>query len=248
MHVDLYKKYGRYYDLIYSSFNTEENAKYVESAAKKFLGKFETLLDVGCGTGDLLIYISKKGYEVWGIDNSEVMVELAREKAKNVGVNVNILLADASSFKSPKPFDVVTCLFGTLGYLHKDGEVESFFRNTFNNLRDGGLFIFDFPSFEFFKKHGVKPSVLEGEKDGLKSIRISLPEFNPITKFLTLPFKCIIYRGRELIDLFEETHKLRTFEISEIRSLLERCSFSFEFLQSRQAGRYATIVARKPIN
>ena len=58
----------------------------MENTAKKFLGKFETILDVGCGIGDLLIYFSKKGYEVLGIDKSEIMVELAREKARNLGL------------------------------------------------------------------------------------------------------------------------------------------------------------------
>jgi ubiquinone/menaquinone biosynthesis C-methylase UbiE len=63
--ADIYKKYGKYYDLIYSSFDTEENARFVEKIAKKFLGReFKTILDIGCGTGDLLIYFSKKGYEV----------------------------------------------------------------------------------------------------------------------------------------------------------------------------------------
>jgi SAM-dependent methyltransferase len=173
------------------------------------------------------------------------MVELAREKARNMGVDANILLADARSFRLPKPFDVVTCLFGTLGYLHEDDEVESFFRNTFNNLRDGGLFIFDFPSFEFFKTHGVKPSVLEGEKDDLKSIRVSLPKFNLETRFLTLLFKCIIYKDRELIDLFEETHELRTFDSLEIQSFLEESSFHVvEFLEAGESV-YVTVVARK---
>ncbi len=191
MDMGVYEKYATYYDLIYSSFNVEEDARCVEKIAQKFLGrKIETILDVGCGTGSHSVYFSRKGYGVWGIDNSKTMVECAKRKIRNLGIKANVLLADARSFRSPKRFDVVVCLFGTIGYLHKDDEIEAFFRNMFNNLnvqhlRDDGVFIFDFPNSEFFERHGIKPSVLEGQKDDMRSIRLSLPTFNPQTKILT---------------------------------------------------------------
>jgi cyclopropane fatty-acyl-phospholipid synthase-like methyltransferase len=46
------------------------------------------ILDVGCGSGDLAIYIAKLGYQVLGIDFVEVAIQQAKEKTRSLPLDV----------------------------------------------------------------------------------------------------------------------------------------------------------------
>lgn len=81
--------------------------KYIDSWDKKTIyhlieGKTGKVLDVGCGTGRLSIFLTKKGYNVIGIDASEEMLRIARYKNKEV----KFVKGDAMNLPFPeKEFD-----------------------------------------------------------------------------------------------------------------------------------------------
>ena len=88
---------------------------------KKFLKKFNNLasgtkvLDIGCGTGEFIAELQKKGCEVWGVDFNKNHTEIARNK---FGLK-NIFAMDFSDFldKEDLPkFDIVT-FFGLLEHI-----------------------------------------------------------------------------------------------------------------------------------
>ena len=51
-------------------------------------------LEIGCGTGDNAIWLSQEGFEVSGIDASEIAVEKAKEKAAKANVSCGFLVLD----------------------------------------------------------------------------------------------------------------------------------------------------------
>lgn len=53
------------------------------------------ILDIGCGTGSLCLELARLGAKVTGIDISEAMLEVARDKARRTGMTVKFLRADA---------------------------------------------------------------------------------------------------------------------------------------------------------
>jgi ubiquinone/menaquinone biosynthesis C-methylase UbiE len=53
------------------------------------------VLDVGCGPGDLSIRISQKCHEVWGVDVTPEMIQIAEEKTASAPANVYFQQADA---------------------------------------------------------------------------------------------------------------------------------------------------------
>jgi len=65
-------------------------------------------LDVGCGTGDNVIWLAKQGFEVTGTDLSEKAIEIAKEKTKNAGVDVSLYVNDFLNEKVPgTPFGFI---------------------------------------------------------------------------------------------------------------------------------------------
>jgi SAM-dependent methyltransferase len=48
------------------------------------------VLDIGCGTGDLALYLTQKGHETWGIDASPKAISIAAAKARSMGALVEL--------------------------------------------------------------------------------------------------------------------------------------------------------------
>lgn len=73
------------------------------------------VLDVACGTGDMAVSLVERGCTVTGIDLSEEMLAIARQKAPMV----TFMIADAEHLPFPDAsFDAVTCAFGVRNFVH----------------------------------------------------------------------------------------------------------------------------------
>lgn len=67
-----------------------------------------TALDLGCGTGTNAIYLAQQGLHVVGIDFTPKAIEIARERANQVGVDVEFAVGDVTHLESlEEPFDLV---------------------------------------------------------------------------------------------------------------------------------------------
>ncbi len=109
-----YEKFAEFYDLIYKEIvNYEREADDLEKILTEF-GEHRTkqVLDVACGTGSHSLILAKRGYEVTGIDSSEMMVKEAKKKASKENVNVEFFVQDMRSIKLNKKFDCAICMFG----------------------------------------------------------------------------------------------------------------------------------------
>ncbi len=96
------------------------------------------VLDVGCGTGENLLYLAGKGHQAWGLDFVPVAIERAKTKAAERGSAAHFLVANALELKKlGTQFDtVIDCgLFHTF----TDEERPVFVRGLGAVLRPGGL-------------------------------------------------------------------------------------------------------------
>jgi len=97
------------------------------------------ILDIGCGTGHLAGELMKRGYEAWGVDLSDAMVEYAREHYNPDRFRVG----DIEHIPFPdNTFDGVVCL-GVMEYLEKD---EPAVREMWRVLKPGGRAVITTPN------------------------------------------------------------------------------------------------------
>ena len=131
---EIYQKYKDYYLL-------------VSDIVKKFAPSKAKILDLGCGTGILEMYLPKD-CKIVGIDNSKDMLKIAKDKKLK---NTKFVLADIRNFNLEEKFDIAVCINDTLNHLTSSKDLKSFFANVARHLKKGGLLIFDFNTTNFIK-------------------------------------------------------------------------------------------------
>ena len=69
----------------------------------------DRVIDIGCGTGDLSLWLAEQGRTVTGVDFLDKPLEAARQKAAERGLSVNFLQMDAVAVgELPERFDAAT--------------------------------------------------------------------------------------------------------------------------------------------
>ena len=132
-----YDFFAKFYDSVMG--NKEAEAPIIESWIKKHNSNTATILELACGTGVFLRYFFDRGYKVTGIDLSEKMLDVARQKLPEV----NFLQEDMTVFSLPLKFDVIVCLFDSINHIIGYEKWEQVFFRVHAHLNEGGLFIFD---------------------------------------------------------------------------------------------------------
>ncbi|MGB8816175.1 MAG: class I SAM-dependent methyltransferase [Minisyncoccia bacterium] len=132
-----YKNFSKYYDMAMGDRTAE--GIFIKKLIKQYNSKAKTVLELGCGTGAFLKYLSNHGYKMAGIDLSQEMLEIARQKVPNA----NLLCQNMAIFSLQLKFDVVLCLFDSINHLIDYNDWEKVFLQTYLHLNDSGLFIFD---------------------------------------------------------------------------------------------------------
>ena len=96
-------------------------------------------LDLGCGTGVLCEILHAQGIEAAGMDLSDGMIAIARERNPSIHYDV----ADMVTYRPDRRFDLVTCTGDALNHIERMEDIGQIFRNVYACLNDGGYFIFD---------------------------------------------------------------------------------------------------------
>lgn len=121
------------------------------------------VLDLACGTGNMSILFARDNYQVTGVDRSSGMLEVARQKAKEEGLEINFIEADLCSFQVKERYDLAISLFDSLNYILKLEDLKKVFKNVYDSLRDGGIFVFDVNTISRLMSIEPGTTILNGE-------------------------------------------------------------------------------------
>jgi ubiquinone/menaquinone biosynthesis C-methylase UbiE len=104
-------KQAKIYDDIRFKDNAGKTIHSMELSLLKFFLGFasskKNILEIGCGTGRILIELFKLGYQVDGIDASKNMLKKLLEKARLLNITVNLKQFESANLKIKKKYDFV---------------------------------------------------------------------------------------------------------------------------------------------
>ena len=130
---------GFYDSVTGDSYDTEKYIlNKVKGCFKKRSPEMPELLELGCGTGNNLLFLKDK-FRLTGIDSSAEMLKIARKKLPGSEFH----LKDFRQFDLNRKFDLVLCLYDTINHITLFSDWKKVFRNAYLHLNKDGLFIFD---------------------------------------------------------------------------------------------------------
>ena len=161
----LFENYGKKYDSENFTAGTIGECDFLE----RELGYDKSLkiLDIGCGTGRHAIEMTKRGYNVAGIDLSESQLQRAREKAAAEGVDIIFLRHDARNLPFSGEFDAAIMLCeGGFPLMETDEMNFEILRSAAKALKKPGRFIFTTLNGLFPLYHSVEQFCDEASEGG----------------------------------------------------------------------------------
>lgn len=202
------------------------------------------IVDLGCGSGLWARELTEAGYRVLGIDISESMIAIARNRVPDAEFRVESL------FKADIPAcSAVTSISECLNYLfdpdNDSWTLAQLFRRIYRALLPGGLFVFDIAEPGQMADGTITKGFTEGED------WIVLVEKSEDQEQGTLTRKIITFRKvGEHYRRSDETHHVRLYKSTDIARELRQEGFRVRTMHSyghyKLPKAHAAFIARKP--
>jgi SAM-dependent methyltransferase len=137
---DDYDPFARYYDLFYG-LQADDLPMYRDFA----LSADGPILEIGCGTGRVLVPLAAEGHVVTGLDASAAMLALTRAKARanHVEDRVTLLQGDMRDFEMPGRFGLAFSAINTFMHCHDMEQQLACLRCIRRHLQPGGQLVVD---------------------------------------------------------------------------------------------------------
>lgn len=160
-----------------------------------------------------------------GADFSPALLDIARTKAKKEKIDVKFIDGDMRTLKVGY-FDAVITIFNAVGHLTKAG-FEKAIRNIHNNLKDGGLYVFDIFNLKAMTDEVVAGLAMHTHKK-IGNMQIHALQCSSIDKnngLLTSYDSCIIQKNADKPQSFNNKFSLQIYTANELKQMLSRNSF-----------------------
>lgn len=162
---ELFENYGKKYDDESFTQGTIGECDFIEKEIR--YNKALKILDIGCGTGRHTIELTKRGYNVVGVDLSESLLQRAREKAEEQNLKIDFQQQDARNLPFNKEFDLVIMLCeGGFSLMETDEMNFRILENATKALKSNGIIIFTTLNGLFPLFHSVKDFLKSENKEG----------------------------------------------------------------------------------
>lgn len=164
---DIYTALAPFYDIFNGEIDYVKWADFVEENFRRFAARpVHSVLDLGCGTGTMLLELARRGYDMTGVDGSPEMLAVARDRTDEAGKSEEVLLLcqDLAEFELYGTVDAVVCCLDTLNHITDTEALSRCLHWVHNYLEPNGIFLFDINSPHKFRTvYGDRDYVLEDE-------------------------------------------------------------------------------------
>ena len=233
----MFAKSAELYDKIYSfkDYAAEAEALVAVIRAKQESGG-RRLLDVACGTGRHIERF-KRSFEAEGLDADEALLEIARRRNPEVRFHCTDML----DFDLGTAFDVVTCLFSSIGYAKTSDDLARAVAAMARHLVPGGVLLIE----PWFTPEAWRPDTVHAifiDEPELKVARINTSKVEGRLSYFDFHY---VVGTPEQTDHFVERHELGLFETSEMLAAMMAAGLAASHQPEGLVGR-GLLVGKRP--
>jgi SAM-dependent methyltransferase len=176
---------AKYYDIAFWRDVTDE-VTFIQELYQRRLGRpLRSFLDNACGPGYHARIMAKRGVKTYGLDLMPEMIEYARQRASEDGVDVHWIAADMRYVRLAEPVDLALTSFDSLDCLHKVDEIVDHLTCMASNLTPRGLYLIEATHLNRSSLSAYGNFFYEGQRNGTK-VRIdwatNSPRVDPVTQ------------------------------------------------------------------
>ena len=221
--MSAYQAFAGLYDALMDDVDYDAWAGYYLALIGRVGVDPRTLCDCACGTGAMSVRFARRGMRVTGVDLSVDMLELARRKALQYGVQAMFVCQDMCALALPRPVDALVCACDGVTYLLNDDRLRSFFTHARQALKPGGALVFDISS--AYKLRQTLGNNFFGEDRGDVAYLWS-NRFDEAAGTVTMDLTFFNREADGRYRRFDELHVQKAHEPEHLLALLAECGFS----------------------
>jgi ubiquinone/menaquinone biosynthesis C-methylase UbiE len=236
-HQIIFKTLAKYYDLLYAwkDYTKEvETVRELIRTHKKSPGT--DLLEVACGTGKHAELL-KDDFSIVAVDLNEAMLRIARRRCEGV----SFLRADMVTLDLGRQFDVVLCLFSSIGYVRTPARLKRTLQNFARHLKDGGVAIIE----PWWSKANYKVGAVSMNTAGNDDVKIARQSVSKVRGSVSvMDMHYLIAERNKAVTHHVERHELGLFERRETLAFMRQAGLRAHFMEEglmRGRGLYVAI-------
>lgn len=134
----MFTKTAAYYDALYHFKDYEKACDALHDLVQRYAPQAKNLLDVACGTGKHLEFLQRH-YACSGLDLNSELLAVAHKRCPTLPLHQG----DMTDFKLSETFDVVVCLFSSIGYVQTLENLRKAVACFTRHLNPGGLLVIE---------------------------------------------------------------------------------------------------------
>ncbi len=223
----------RYYDDLMRDVPYKMWVRYIVDLLRKLDASFtfKRVLELACGTGTIALEFALRGCEVVGVDISPGMVQVAREKARKLGLTkkTRFYVQDISELDLPDeaPFDLALCLFDSLNYITDPDRLSQVFVRTLPHIRPGGYFVFDLNSELALRENLFDQDNLSVDEEKTPIYYFWRSQYYESERLCRVDMWFAVKDERGDWLRFKEVHWQRAYSIEEVREMAEKAGWEW---------------------
>lgn len=220
--MEQYSSLHKIYDTLMQNVDYKMWTDYILKLVNENGENPKNILELGCGTGNITLELLKRDYEVVGIDISDDMLEIAREKTYDFGNKIILIQQDLNEIDfEVYEIDTIIAVNDTFNYIVEKKSLENLFFYLHKRMKKGGQFVFDISS--EYKLENILGNNVFGESfDDLVYLWENF--YDTEDKILTMDIN-IFEKENNLYTRDIETHIQRAYTTDEICKLLKKVGF-----------------------
>ena len=184
------------------------------------------VVELGCGTGSFTQVMKNLGYDIMGIDMSPEMLNLARQKSADAGLDIMYLEQDMRELDLYCTAGTIVSVCDSVNYVLEDEEIIETFRLVNNFLYPGGVFIFDFNTL-FKYRDVIGDTTIAENRDDCSFIWDNYYDDDSHINEYDLTIFAKVDSEKELFARSVETHYQRGYTLDEMKGFVEAAGLSF---------------------